>query len=93
MHKDRHLTENLKTYFENDFMLYLCIDVILKPHIMLKKGEHIEGIPSELQELLKSDNEAMRSLKTYQIRTRKVIAIGLALPNKKIPEKYVQIKP
>ena len=25
---------------------------------MLKKGEHIEGIPSELQELLKSDNEA-----------------------------------
>ncbi|HZX59049.1 MAG TPA: YdeI/OmpD-associated family protein [Mucilaginibacter sp.] len=25
---------------------------------MLKKGEHIEGVPAELEELLKKDNEA-----------------------------------
>jgi uncharacterized protein YdeI (YjbR/CyaY-like superfamily) len=44
----------IPTYFTNIFSKLRCLNL----KTMLKKGEHIEGVPSELQALLNQDEQA-----------------------------------
>lgn len=52
---------------------------------MLKKVDHIDGLPAELETLLANDVKTNAFLKDYHSHTNKVIAIGWVLQNKLIP--------
>lgn len=54
---------------------------------MLKKGEHIEGVPAELQSLLDKDKEANSFFKTLTGSYKQGYCDWVALPNRKRPGK------
>lgn len=60
---------------------------------MLKKGEHIEGTPAELQVLLDQDAEASIFFLAFPNLINKAIVTGWVQPNRKKPGKFEQTKP